>query len=560
MRETGEKQRERIDWRQFRALLRVSITMDFRGHRGLNQQQRKKISPLWWSMIFYALMSMGLSGGLVPVATPFLYTFLILSYSMVMVVFSVILEFSNSIINPDDGDIMGFRPINSRTYFSARLCNLLFYVWMISTALCLFPAVIGLGVKGMPPFFPLVFYPVALLANWTAAAFVVWVYTGLLQIMPYSKFKDFLAHLQIIFSFLVFFSYQLVPRLAGRFIQAGEDITASWLHFAPPAWFAAGVQLLVGRGREIDPALALTAVAVMLLLFFLAFRNISVGYARRIAELQSQGEGRKRDPAAAGRGIRPARTRESLLPALLCTTPAARAGYRMTVTMLKRDRSVKMSVYPLLGMPFAFIALALIEGDLQNPFTEGMFSGEGTYGNIVMFFIFFMAYTLFNVMLYADDWKAAWIFQAAPLSSPGQLFYGLKLAVYLRALCPFLALLFIVYALNFGPIHAGMLVLMFAGLGHLSLSLASLLAGDFPFSKPRVRGDRTRTLTALLIIAPLFGLLMFFFALLKVNPLFWWLYMALMIPAAWGAEKIARKRLDRKFARAACEQGAKGDC
>ena len=548
MRSAGEN-RTRIDWNQFRALLRVSITMDFRGHRGLNPQHRRKLSPLWWSLIFYTFMSIGLSAGLVAVATPFLYSLLIFSYSMVMAVFSVILEFSNSIINPDDGDIIGFRPINSKTYFTARLCNLMFYVWMITTALCLFPAFIGMAVKGMPLYFPAVFYPAALLANMTAAAFVVWVYTGLLQIMPYSKFKDFLAHLQIIFSFLLFFSYQLIPRLAGRFISKGQDITSSWLYAAPPAWFAGGLQLLINRARPMDPVLGLTALAAMLLLFMAAFRKISVNYARRIAELQTGGADSK--PNAATPAVTVRKGKPSLIPALLCRTAAAAAGYRMTVLMLKRDRSVKMSVYPLLGMPFAFIALAILEGDLRNPFTEGIFGEGGTYGNMVLFFIFFMAYSLFNVMLYADDWKASWIFQAAPVSSPGQLFYGLKLAVYMRALCPFLGLLFIVYAVQFNPLHALQLVLMFAGFGYLSLAMASLLAKDYPFSRPRQRGDRSRTFAAMLIIAPLFGIIMLFFALLKINPLFWWLYMALTVPAIWAAETVSQKRLNRTFRSAA---------
>ncbi len=536
-----------VNPRQLRVLLATSIRLDFRGHRGFGQQKRK-IPPLFMSMLFYFFMSIGLAGGLVSLATTFSYSLLILSYSMVMVIFSVMIEFGNTIVNPEDGDILTFRPITSRTYFLARLFNLIFYVCLIGGSLVLVPSLLGIALKGAPVWFPLIFIPVTVLGNIAAASLVVLVYTGLLQILPYQKFKDLLAYLQVVFSFFVFFSYQFVPRLAGRFFQEGIDIQGKWLYWAPPAWFAGAVQICLGRAAPKDYLLGAEALIASILLCVVAFRKISLQYSHRIANLQAGSAEKSVSEKKRSKAVKAFHV--SALSRLFLRTSTSIAGYQLGLNMIRRDRTVKMTVFPMLGIPLAFLALAIIEGEMNDPFASGgMFQG-GTYGNMVIFFVFFMVQSLLTGLLYSSDWKAAWVFHVAPLSSPTDIFTGLKVAIFLRGLLPFYFILFLIYSIYIPPLHALQLVILLIGFGLLSLSMATFFIKEYPFSKPRVRGERTRNMAFLFVVAPIFGLFIAFFYLLHYGDFIWWIYLILVVTLWFSLEHWASRRLNKSLRRA----------
>jgi hypothetical protein len=116
---------DRFDWAQFKILLRTSIRMDFRSSRGM-MGRWENIPSIWGSFIFYALMGTSLAGGLLQNTTPFSYTVLIVSYSMVMVAFAVMLEYEQTILQPEDEFIIGPLPVSSKTVRLAKFCNLIF--------------------------------------------------------------------------------------------------------------------------------------------------------------------------------------------------------------------------------------------------------------------------------------------------------------------------------------------------------------------------------------------------------------------------------------------------
>jgi hypothetical protein len=235
---------------------------------------------------------------LAPRTGPFLYGFLVLSYSMVMTAFAVLLEFGTSIVHPDDSDVLGGLPIPPRTIFLARLINLLFYTFLIGTCLCLPPALFGLAVRGEPKSFPLVFFPVSLAANLAAASSMVLVYTLLLRLMRKERAKDAIAGMQIVLSFVVFFSYQVAAGF-GKTSFYGEDPAGSWLYALPSAWFAGAVQTLLKTGRPIDIHLALCALVGTVFLFGILFRNSSFDLAQ-VGD--GKGTSRSSKPAAADQG------------------------------------------------------------------------------------------------------------------------------------------------------------------------------------------------------------------------------------------------------------------
>jgi hypothetical protein len=535
------------DWNQFRAMLQVSIRMDFRGFSG--RRSGKRLAPIFRSLFFYGFMGLFLSTTLAGKVPLFIYSLLILTYSMFMMAFAVILEFGNSIVHPDDGDILGHRPVTSRTYFLARLANLLFYITVLSGALCLFPALIGLRVAGAPAFFPPVFFLMALAANLVAASLVVLIYTGMLRLMSYERFKDTVAYLQMVFSLVLFFLYQWLPRWSRESLVMGGDFSSPWLLAAPPAWFAGAVQVLLGRSRPGDTRLALAALGVSLILVCLAFRRISVQYTMLVS--RQLAVSRESSPPKGEKTLKRAIPSGSGFWEWIIPWYEARAAYYGVLRMIRRDRSVKMGIYPLWGMPLAVVLLALIQGDLTDPFVSGPFSERGSLAGTLNFFIFFMSYFFLRGLTYSRHWKAAWIFHVAPLKSPGRFYQGVKLVVFIRLISPFYLLVALLYATQIPPAHALKHTLSLFILCLVASSIVSTRLREYPFSRRRERGEQSRRFAFFWVVFPFFILASFIQTYAYRSGVIWWLVHAGLLILFIVLEIVSVKILDRRLKRSA---------
>ena len=537
-------QRLGIDWDQFKILVGVSIRMDFRSHQGMGSH-RRRISPIFRSLIFYCIMGGSLAGSLILRTTPFLFSLLTLSYSMAMMAFAVILEFGNTIVNPEDAEILAYRPIGSRTYFLAKLCNLLFYVTLMGSALCLLPSFLSVFVQGSRWFSPFVFYPVAMTANLAMACFVVLIYTALVKVMPHERFKDVLAYVQMGFTFLLFLSYQMIPRLSREFIQEGSELTGAWLYVTPPAWFAGWIRVLLGRGDMIHVQLSGLAWITTVILVLFSFRRISLEYAHHIATLQT-GSGTKAKAEPVGRVT----VKEGFVGVVikkLLRSPETIAGFRLAMNMIKRDRSVKMAMYPVFGFPLAFILLAVIEGEFLDPFVNPPFSGQNNLSTMVVFFIFFMIYFFVMGMVIHKEWEASWLFHVTPIASPARFYRGVKISIFTRLILPFFILLGLIYGTQIPVVHGIKYVFSLFLFSLVAFSVISFFIKDFPYSKKPAKGDRVQRFSFLLFVMPFFMLTLFIQTLVFKSTMAWWIEQLCMLLLFLVLEFLAGKKLDRRL-------------
>jgi len=530
------------DWDHFRALLRISIQIDFRGSWG-REGHRRRLSPILRSMIFYVIMGGSLAGSLVSRTTPFLFSLLTLAYSMVMMAFGVILEFGNAIINPDDADVLVHRPIRSRTYFLAKLGNLLFYVLLMGTALCLLPSLLGIWVPGCGWTFPMAFFPMAVVANLATACFVVLIYTGLLRVLHYERFRDVLAYLQMGLAFVIFFSYQFIPRMGREFIQMGTDVSGAWLLITPPAWFAGGVQILLGAQRSIDIQLLLIGVVVTLFLALFSFRRISLQYASQIAEQRTVSGSKKKGTVGGGKVRREGWVGRWV--GRLLRSPEAVAGFQLTSKLMQRDRSVKMGIYPVFGIPLAVLLLAVLENELMDPFAHGPFSGQDKVSAVVVFFVFFMIYFFLMGMTYSREWEAAWVYHATPIGSPGRFYRGVKMAILLRLMVPFFVVLGLIYVTRIPPVHCIQHAISLFLFGLVAFSAVSFVVKAYPFSQKRERGERMQRFSFLFFVMPFLGMTILLQTVAYKNNLIWWVTQGGLLILFFVSEKLVVKRLDR---------------
>jgi len=485
-----------IDYIQLKTLIKNHLRIDLRQHKGIGRNTTTKIPPLIYSGIFYFFMSLMVSISLLQYANIFLFEFVIFSYAMVMSLFTILLEFGNTIITPEDNGILGFRPINSRTYFTSKLINLFIFNTFLTFALGLIPAIFGIFIQGGDWSFPIVFFPFLLLATTVSAAIVVLIYTGLLKILSYKKFKDILAGIQIIFVFVIFFSYQFVPRMVNKHSFSSVELDNSWLNLAPPIWFSGAVEFIRGdvTGRNSLFLIATLVFSVILAVF--AFRKISIEYTQNISSLQEHsGQDQSKN--------RKESQRETNLLFSIFKSEELSAGFKLTTSMMKRSRELKMTIYGMMGIPLAYLGILIYDNSIADPFTQATPESQfwpGIMNKLVLVFLSLMVTLIYHNMFFSKRWKAAWIFHSSPVEEPGKLLQGVKLAVVLKAFIPFTFLFCIIYGTQIPLSHAIQASAMFLIIGLVLLSGVSIFTKSFPFSKIKKPGSKTRRLLYFLIM------------------------------------------------------------
>jgi hypothetical protein len=402
---------------------------------------------------------------------------LALAYSTTLCATAMLADYSAQLLLPDDSDILAHRPIGPRTLFAARVTNVLFYVTLVGLSLNLPPAILGIAVGGLR--FPLVFLPVAFLADYVATGAVLAVQALLLRLLDRERFKDVLAYVQGALGLLVFASYQFVPALS-RPLSGNLPDAPKWMLALPPGWFAGLCELGLGRRGPVVLALSGLALGTSLVALPLALRRIASQYGEEPMRMQSR----------AAKVERTATSRLARLAGMGLSGPA-RAGFDLTWAQLARDRTLKMQIIPVLLLPVAMlIGIGFDrEARLGDPFVAGTWPMYVATYVSVMLLAFLSRYLRYSP--YAD---ASWIFTIAPLERPAALWRGARRALLFRLVAPVVLLLGGALCFLVPPLHAIAHVAIAGTSGLLLASVFALFQRDLPFSLPRLRAAGARTL------------------------------------------------------------------
>ncbi len=487
-----------IDFVQLKALSQASLKLDFRRPVTAMSRGRKPRSAFWYTLISYLFISLAIAAGVFKITDVPAYSFVILTVSMVMMAMAVIIEFHEIILNPLDADILGSRPVSSRTFFVSRVANLFFYVTVMGFALTLVPAVMGIWVKGSSWAFALVFLLTSWLANLNVAAYMILFYTLLVKLVNYDRLKDILAYVQMALTFILVLGYQFIPHLsekteAGHLIFRFEHL---WNFLVPPAWFAGLTSVFFSTKDFWMLSLGTLAVVSTAIFLLIAFRNISLeyaGYLQKMSEkaqrfekvIQEKSRPRKATGGRKFRWIRPGEEE---------------VGYELTAKYLRRDRTLRTRIFPSFGIPLAMLAFFLWEGSLSDPF----YNVKG-YGAIFpLVFLVYVVFFFYEIISTSENWKGSWIFWSAPIRKPSGLFWGAAKLFLLRYMVPFFVLVWLILLLKMPPLHAFWVTFFNFVVSLVYFMFLALFNTKYPLSRPFERGQSNMRFLITVLFVPVF--------------------------------------------------------
>jgi hypothetical protein len=472
-----------IDATQWRALVRTYVALDFRARGGAvrpEDRARRGASPLYGLLFVSAIGSLAFALVAAVTSDVLVSASLLTTYAAANTMMLLLVDFTSVVLSPDDYNILGHRPVDSRTYFAARLAAVGVYVGAVSGVLGLAPAVVY-GVKLGAPAAPATLLAVLLCGLCTAVLVIVG-YIVLLRWVHPARLRRAMSYLQL----LAATSFYVVYYLAATSFQSalldrvGFD-NAPWLWVFPPTWFAALIVVAGGGAAAaawaaLGGAILVTAVSVPL-----AAGRLSLDYARRIGEMSAVGE-----PPRSGRGFH--------IPGF--GRGEARAVALLVRAQFRYDSRFRMAVLGMLPLTGFYLLMGTGQGALQDPFSGATTqTGPGVFMAIV-----FIPMTLHAALTVSESWRAAWIFFSSPVSH-ARVVVAAKNFVAVYFLGGYLVVLAVVWAYYFDRVWHALVHALFAGLlAHILLQLTVIVKPALPFATEPRKGERSSMLFAVILV------------------------------------------------------------
>ena len=502
-------QRVGIDYVQWAALTKVLLKKDFReSSMSAGLSHGRSGGRVFFSLLLFYLLT-GLIFVPIVFQNPdvFLTATLLISYTMFMIGGLILVEYNTVVISPDDYPILGYRPISSRTFFFVKLCNILFYVLLFSTVLSL-PAILAyFFIFGFNPALGLTAFISIFLANFTAALVIILFYTFVLKKVSLRRLQNVFALLQVGLAFAIYSSFFIIPNLVESALFQSFDISKSpYLMFLPSTWFSTYLKIPLGQANLLDWIVVLGSISIMAILAYLAFAKLSLGYSERLTEL-------------AGRSVQ--RVSKKKLKWSLLGLKLTNEEHVVSVLIRNQflyDNKFKMAVLSILPLTIFYLFYGTQMGPLPNPFETQDFEMGRTGLLYLLIFLFPMMLRAFVTQ--SDAYQASWMFYTAPTDFQ-RLIISEKNFLMIYFVLPFLLILGLIFYHYFENLLQVLLHILVLGLlAHLFLQFAFLFSPDLPFSRPNVKGRRSRNMALLLILVPfiLYLILPFIFRVVYPSP------------------------------------------
>jgi len=480
-----------LDYRQWLALTRVFVKKDFRQSAMSTTLRHGQTGrrTFWVLIFFYFITGLIFVPIILSVADLFLGVTLLTSYTMFMIGGLILVEYHTVIVSPDDYAVLSYQPVSSTTFFFVKLTNMLFYVLIYSSVLAL-PAIITLMLKTtFQPGLALVAFSGVFLANITAALAIVMVYTAILNRVNYQRLQNILALFQVALAFLVYTSFFIIPKLLLLLSegQYGQTV-ARGLYWLPSAWFSSYVRLATGVTDSLTLVMAGGSVVLVMLLGLLVIPKLSLGYAETMTRLMSRPQQRH------------AKGRLANLFRFLTGGHEERIVSKLIRNQFLRDNKFKMGVLGIVPLTIFYLLISVSDGPLPNPFVTHKL--EMTRTGLLYLLIFLFPMMLRTYVTTSDAFRASWIFYSAPANLT-RLIIAEKNFLMIYFVLPFLFILSLVFYYYFNNLlHVLLHTLVLGLLAHLFLQLAFIYSPDLPFSRPNIKGGKSRNMLAFLVLMP----------------------------------------------------------
>jgi ABC-2 type transport system permease protein len=533
------------DTEQLRAILNVRLMLDDRKPAGLMGMQRQKKKKNMKFATVFNLFMFGMLGffymfPLMVINDRVLAISVYYSLMLTVVTFMLITDFSAVLFDARDKFILFPRPVSDRTIVLARMLHVFIYLFRVIVPMSL-AGWIFLGVnEGWKA--ALLFVVPLLLLVFLALFLVNGIYLIVLRLSKPEKFKDIINYFQILAAVIFFITVYFVPRVFDpKHPMDFDPKNLQWLRYVPSYWLATCWTWIGLTPFIAGTALySVFAVVLPLVCLYILVKWLTPQFTRRISGIDT--EYVRATPVKAGKSTNS--TLYQTMAGIFNRSDDAKAGFMIAWLQTSRNRNFRMRVYP----SFAFVPIYFVYLLTQGQSFSESFStlADSAKYLLLLYLSSFVMVNALNYIMMSDQYKAGWVYYAAPIMVPGKVMVGALKAFWVKFFLPFFAVLsaFVLYIWGVKVIWDILLAL--TNVSVLFACMARISYRSLPFSQPeqmKQSGGRIIKAMGMMLIPGFLGfghylslnMLWLKLIFLVLSSIFLWLVLDSYANTSWAA-------------------------
>lgn len=440
-----------VDYDKMRLILSMKLTLDSRRTSTIMMNSAEGDSEEGKNSFNKALIMYAIMGIFIGLTTMFsfnkMYTYTI-SFGMFMFLILTIFisDFSNVLLDMRDKNIIGTKGIDNKTINAAKLTHICYYIFLTSLALS-WLTIIGMFRSGI--LIGVIFILELIIIDIFMVVITALLYLLILRFFDGEKVKDIINFVQIALTIIMTISYQFLGRMFDIVDLNIIYESKIWNIFLPPMWFAAPLYAIDGgKINKIIITLIVLAFLVPIIAITLYIKNTS-----KFEDSLSKLNIAKNNEKERKNGL------FYKIGRYMCRNNEEKAAYDLSVCIIKREREFKLMTYPSLGFGIVFplLFIFMFSMDFINEIKN-----ISLYMSLNIYWFVFMVPTLLMTLQYSNNYKAAWIYEAAFISDKSNIYKGAYKALISNLLLPLYLFESIIFIVIFGIKIVPILIITFA--------------------------------------------------------------------------------------------------
>jgi biotin transporter BioY len=470
-----------VNFEQIVAIVEVKLKIDNRRARfnQWNKKQSESNGTFFLMLGLYFLMACAISAFIYFSASIIAIYSLIFAVMMFMLAMTLITDFSAVILDSNDNAILLPRPIDDRTLLIARITHILMYLLSMMLALAIPFLVVTMHLYGVLA--AISFLLISLLSLILIVFLTNIFYLVLMKFTSEERLRNIINTFQIVLTVIFMGGYRLVGRMVNfDALINGVDSKVHWWHFlVPPIWMGNCMNIIIKHEFDSTKFLFLfLTLTVPFMVVFMVNNGFSGVFNQKIAGMDIAKRQEKIPNKTSKKGL------VETLSSIFTGTSMERGTFEFVWKITSRDRKFKLRIYPSLAYLLIYPVFMIGTGRGDGSFVQQIeHLRESTgMGIVVIYLCGTVLLTIRSQISQSEDFKAAWLYELAPIGKPGEILSGSLRAIMVKFLLPITLLLSLVLSVIWGvnlldDLLFGMLTFI-----NLELLLSIGMSNELPFS------------------------------------------------------------------------------
>jgi ABC-2 type transport system permease protein len=443
-----------VNTKHLRIILATKLLMDDRRPNTFHQTRQRKSDKAISAATIGTMIMSGFLGCL------FLFSFRIssdlvtqftiyFSLFFVMLVSTLISDFTSVLIDVRDNYIIFPKPVNDKTFVLSRLLHILMHITKIVVPMCL-PGIIYLVVF-KNSLTASVFFFMILLASVFSIFIINVFYLVILKFISPKKFQVIISYIQIFMTFIIFAGYQVIFQQVDKIFNNGFNVTSHrWFWLIPSYWFALSIQFFSSFSFQLSlVAGAALSILVPPLSLWAVIKFFAPSFNQKLSLITNESQ-----ESSVSISSNKQKTRLSLVERLAAFTVKSeveKMGFLLTWKLTSRLRDFKLRVYPSIGYLLMIVVFSIYRNKSISLSELSTLNSKARTAIIILIYSSsFLLITALGQIQFSEKFNAAWFYFTTPIKKPGLIFAGAIKAVALKFYIPIMLILSITLLLLTG--------------------------------------------------------------------------------------------------------------